>query len=91
MSENLDYDRLAQLNMRVIDALSDDVEACLMQNDTKSLTDALRASGLALANISKLRTLQKRESGVEEDDGIEELLANAKERAAQLHDKAKKA
>jgi hypothetical protein len=87
--ENLDYERLARLNVCVIDALSQDVEACLMQNDTKSLTEALRASGLALSNISKLRTLQKRETVEEEDDGVEELLKVAREKAAALHGKAK--
>ena len=90
MNENLDYERLARLNMSVIDALSEDVEASLMQSDTKSLTEALRATGLALANIGKLRTLQKRETVVEEDDGIEDLLNTAKEKAAALNGKAKK-
>lgn len=91
MSEQiLDYDRLAQLNVAVIDALSGQIEASVIGEDSKSLTEALRATGLALSNISKLRTLQKRETVEEEDDGIEDLLKLAKEKAALLHGKAKK-
>ena len=87
---DLDYDRLAQLNVAVIDELSGQIESSVIEKDSKSLTEALRATGLALSNISKLRTLQKRETVEEEDDGIEELLKLAKEKAALLHGKAKK-
>ena len=91
MVNDLDYERLATLNIAVIDTLSNDIESSVMQSDIKSLTDSLRATGLALGNISKLRAMQKRERPEEEDDGISELIMKAKEKASKIYDKAKEA
>ena len=91
MVNELDYAKLANLNATVIDVLADDIESSIKLSDMKSLTKALRATGLALGNISKLKAMQKRDKPEEEDDNLSELLTQAKEKAAKLYGKAEEA
>ena len=89
--EIINFEAMADLNIRVLDALAADTEAALAADDTKALAETLRASGLALSNLTKLCTLKKRISPEEEeDDYYSEILQNAKERAGVINGKAKK-
>ncbi len=87
----VDFEAMAELNLRVLDALTVETEAALCTDDKKALTDVLRASGLALSNLTKLYTLKKRICpDDDDDDSFADILQNAKERANLINGKAKK-
>jgi hypothetical protein len=84
VNNGLDYNKLINQHCQIIDVLSLEADGC---EDNADLTSVLRNTGLALSNLGKLRTLQKRESIIEDDDGIDDLIADAKIKAGLLNGK----
>lgn len=80
----MDYTKLINQHCEIIDALSVEAESV---TEPSELTAVLRNTGLALSNLGKLRTLQKKETIEEDDDGIDDLIATAKEKALALNGK----